>query len=32
MSNKKQLAGWAVFLGELVFISGIGYLIVRYYQ
>ena len=32
MSNKKLAAGWAVFIGELAFILGVGYIITRYYQ
>ncbi len=32
MSNKQRVAGWAVFLGELAFIGGVGYLIARYYS
>lgn len=32
MSNKQRVAGWAVFLGELVFIGVIGYIISVYYE
>ena len=32
MSKKKLAAGWGVFIGELAFIVGVGYLIVRYYE
>lgn len=31
MSNKKLAAGWAVFIGELTFLLGLGYIITRYY-
>ncbi len=32
MSNKQRAAGWAVFIGELAFIGGIGYIISVYYE
>ncbi len=32
MSKKKLLLGWAVFLSELGFILGLGYIITRYYN
>lgn len=31
MSNKQRLAGVAVFLGELAFVLGGSYIVVRYY-
>ena len=32
MSKKKLMVGWAVFLGELGFILGLGYIITKWYS
>ncbi len=31
MSIKQRVAGWVVFIGELAFVLGGAYIVVRYY-